>query len=560
MKAAVYAGTRNVYQDMIPSMKSLLIHSDVDKIYFLIEDDEFPYSLPPEVECINVSGQTWFPSDGPNMKNRCSYMVLLRVVFSKIFPDLDRILTIDNDTIINENISDLWNLPIDNYYIAGCSEYRKTTKNFIYINMGLALMNLKKIREDKIDNLLVNNLNHYYYHEAEQSAINQACQGHILEISSDYNSNNYTKNNNKKEKIIHFAATKGWQNFPIIEKYRNIKITDRNIPDNFDLDIIIPYYNDVEGLEITLKSLCYPDLNRIHITVVNDCSDKNLEEYEELKNAFSNVQFIDLEYNRGPGAARQVGIDNTHSPYLMFIDTGDYIISKICLRDILETIENKSKYFIFSWDWINEENNHYFHNEEELLHGKVFKREFLELHQLRFNTIPEASYSNEDRGLLNSCNLILKNIKHFEDTSHKFISELPIYYRTFNKNSITKKDNENFFHTKHIQGTVFNCEHMMKICQKNNVTPVYIAYKITEIMVDLYYYYLKCAKEKPEYCMENLKVLKYFYYNVYSVYEKINFRMLDQLYSKQIKRLLPLISLQEPRINIHNFIKRLGEE
>ena len=39
MKAAVYAGTRNVYEDMIPSMKSLLIHSDVNKVYFLIEDN-----------------------------------------------------------------------------------------------------------------------------------------------------------------------------------------------------------------------------------------------------------------------------------------------------------------------------------------------------------------------------------------------------------------------------------------------------------------------------------------------------------------------------------------
>jgi len=38
-------------------MKSLLIHSNVEKIYFLIEDDEFPYKLPPEVECINVSKQ-----------------------------------------------------------------------------------------------------------------------------------------------------------------------------------------------------------------------------------------------------------------------------------------------------------------------------------------------------------------------------------------------------------------------------------------------------------------------------------------------------------------------
>lgn len=54
MKAAVYCGTRNLYRQMITAAKSLLIHSDVDKIYFLIEDDDFPYSLPPEIECLCV--------------------------------------------------------------------------------------------------------------------------------------------------------------------------------------------------------------------------------------------------------------------------------------------------------------------------------------------------------------------------------------------------------------------------------------------------------------------------------------------------------------------------
>ena len=51
---------------MIPSMKSLLKYSNVDKIYFLIEDNQFPYELPSEVECINVSNQKWFAPDGPN--------------------------------------------------------------------------------------------------------------------------------------------------------------------------------------------------------------------------------------------------------------------------------------------------------------------------------------------------------------------------------------------------------------------------------------------------------------------------------------------------------------
>ena len=57
MKAAVYAGTRNVYNRMLSPAKSLLMHSNVDKIYFLIEDDDFPYDLPKEIECINVSNQ-----------------------------------------------------------------------------------------------------------------------------------------------------------------------------------------------------------------------------------------------------------------------------------------------------------------------------------------------------------------------------------------------------------------------------------------------------------------------------------------------------------------------
>ena len=55
MKAAVYCGTRNLYKIMYTAAKSLLIHSDVDKIYFLIEDDKIGFELPQEIECINIS-------------------------------------------------------------------------------------------------------------------------------------------------------------------------------------------------------------------------------------------------------------------------------------------------------------------------------------------------------------------------------------------------------------------------------------------------------------------------------------------------------------------------
>ena len=139
IRAAVYCGTRNIYQDMIPSMKSLLIHSNVNKVYFLIEDDEFPYPLPPEVECINVSNQQWFHKDGPNYRNTWSYMILLRVALTKLFPNLDKILSLDCDIIIDQNISELWDIQLDNYYIAAVKEPKKSTSQRIYINTGVVL-------------------------------------------------------------------------------------------------------------------------------------------------------------------------------------------------------------------------------------------------------------------------------------------------------------------------------------------------------------------------------------------------------------------------------------
>ena len=105
MRTAVYTGTRNLYPYMISAAKSLLIHSNVEQIYFLIEDDVFPYDLPPKTHTINVSNQQYFKKDGPNFKSEFTYMALIRVALTKILQE-DIVLSLDVDTIVNENISD----------------------------------------------------------------------------------------------------------------------------------------------------------------------------------------------------------------------------------------------------------------------------------------------------------------------------------------------------------------------------------------------------------------------------------------------------------------------
>lgn len=253
MRAAVYAGTRNIYKNMIPSMKSLLKYSNVEKIYFLIEDDQFPYELPPEVECVNVSNQQWFYPDGPNFTSKWSYMILLRAALTQLFPHLDRILSLDCDTLVQDNISELWDLPLDDYYFAAVRESKKSKEGFAYINAGTIMFNLKKIREDHQDDKYIENLNNCFRYFPEQECFSALSQGKILELPSKYNLSCVSAPS-VEEKILHFAAYKQWPTLRIVQEYENLPLNcARNQYNNIELNntymLFIP-----EGITISQES------------------------------------------------------------------------------------------------------------------------------------------------------------------------------------------------------------------------------------------------------------------------------------------------------------------
>lgn len=226
-KVAVYTGTRNLYPEMVPAVKSLLIHSDVDEIWLFIEDDEFPYELPKYVKIKNVSSQKYFKPDGPNMKSKFTYMAMMRAVLYKEFPKLDRILALDVDTLANDDISSLWDVDLgDEYYLAAVREPARSWRDDIYVNIGVALYNLEKLRDGMGDEV-VKALNEGNYTYLEQDVFNQKCKGKILEIGSEYNATNYTQPTNHP-KIVHYAGMKHeeWRKIPLVEHYYNVPWTD----------------------------------------------------------------------------------------------------------------------------------------------------------------------------------------------------------------------------------------------------------------------------------------------------------------------------------------------
>lgn len=225
-KVAVYSGTSNLYGYMVTAAKSLMINSDIEKIYFLIENSKFPYSLPDNIECIDVSGQEYFDKDGPNMdKSHFTYMAYMRGVLAKLFPQYDTILSLDVDTIVDQDISDIWDFDISDYYFCAGKELAKSHDDFVYYNTGVCLFNLKKIREDKIDDKVIEMINSKSLPCPEQDAFTELCQGHVLEMPCEYNATRYTIET-RHPKIIHYAGMRNWFDQPEVKEYAKYDFDD----------------------------------------------------------------------------------------------------------------------------------------------------------------------------------------------------------------------------------------------------------------------------------------------------------------------------------------------
>lgn len=226
MKAAIYTGTRNLYKHMIPAIKSLIVNSDVEKIYVGIEDPTFPEWLPDICEILDLSGQTIFPPDGPNMKSRYTYMAMMRAALTKILPeDLDRVLSLDVDTIVDKNISDLWELPIDDCYFAASHEFHMTNEKFLYTNVGVCLFNLRKLRDGKADEV-IRMLNTRQFGWLEQDVMNLLCQGYIYDMPPEFNAHYYTKNPPDPKIIHHIGDNSRLSEHQDVRKYTGMSWND----------------------------------------------------------------------------------------------------------------------------------------------------------------------------------------------------------------------------------------------------------------------------------------------------------------------------------------------
>ncbi len=220
----------NWYKYLVVDIYSLLrFTKNVKKIYLLVETEKIndikyldliQKKFPVEIELINYNNiiKNYLVENSPNRGTIFTDFCFARLILADYVKE-DRVIYLDTDAIVRKDISHLWNIDITNYYVCGVRDYGVMADDYLaslqlsgrYINSGMVLFNLKKIREDKIISQWFNLINNKELRYPDQDALNIVCTDHELYLPSMYNFiHNVTVPvfNQALIKVFHYAGEK----------------------------------------------------------------------------------------------------------------------------------------------------------------------------------------------------------------------------------------------------------------------------------------------------------------------------------------------------------------
>ena len=306
------------------------------------------------------------------------------------------------------------------------------------------------------------------------------------------------------------------------------------------LNIIIPAYNAKETLDKTLMSLCLQRTKyKFDVLIVND---KSKYTYEEIINKYSKyltISELTLKENVGPGLARQKGIEHTNSKYIMFIDADDYLYSPYTIEKLINRHEHKESDVVISNFILERDNKREIKEKNNVwLHGKVFKRDFIEKNKVSFN----STRKNEDAGF-NRLLLLL-------DEKIDYLDTITYVYQD-NQNSITRKDNRRY-KFEGLEGLAENMEWAYFESKKRNVDKNLLKIHLLSTLTSSYYYYNELYNQ-----YDVSKILKWYkkIYEELKDYEVTEIDIEDYLIiNKQI-----LETISEPIISYDEYLNLMEE-
>lgn len=210
------------------------------------------------------------------------------------------------------------------------------------------------------------------------------------------------------------------------------------------LNIIITHYKEPwETCFYLLNSIAMQrnvPWQEIGVTIVNDGDDPTLDDVDWSAYPYK-VEYLKKPHG-GVSAARNYGIDHSEAEYIMFCDIDDGFLNNYGLHMVCAAIAEGFDFMIgaFAEEAVSTDGKTItligHKSDLTFIHGKVYRREFLNKHNLRFDntiTVHEDGYFNA---------LVYSTAK--EEKAQIKKTETPFYLWCWNDNSVVRSDREDF--------------------------------------------------------------------------------------------------------------------
>lgn len=297
------------------------------------------------------------------------------------------------------------------------------------------------------------------------------------------------------------------------------------------IDIIIPAYNAHKTIEKTLLSICLQTIkDKINVIIVDDCSKKDYSEIVTIFKNTLNIRQIKLDKNSGPGVARQFGLDNSNSEYIMFADSDDIFYDCFSIENIYNKIVDTDYELASGILCVEElEQLNFYDIHTVCLHANMYRRTYIEKNKFRFNN----TRTSEDMSF--NTLYVLSNPKTLYENSNTYV------YR-YNPNSITKSDIINYPFDM-LELYIYNTIWFTKQAEDRNYDSHEIAKYIFTACITTYFKYLEYLS-KPE-----LNLIFKWFAPLLEIYKKYNLYLSDdekyELHEMYIRHYVPKISFYE---------------
>ena len=209
----------------------------------------------------------WDGMDSLQVHGTWSKEVYFRLFAPYLLPDIDVVLYLDGDTIVDDNLCELFSVDISRFAFAAVANDEESSHIIRlnkdlkkYYNSGVLLMNLKEIRNQisfkEMKDAVINSTNNYIF--PDQDFINVVFCEKIYELAQKYNyminllerKSDYTKLN--KYTICHFVLQKPWNyEFPYLTDRKYLLYLIKK--GNFCLAIKLWYHHRKYRLSIKIK-------------------------------------------------------------------------------------------------------------------------------------------------------------------------------------------------------------------------------------------------------------------------------------------------------------------